>query len=79
MQETIKYRESLEKSIDLKDGLTLELWDKSRSMVGDRWKITIIAQIDVPVEKAFLGPNGNKQEILDDMKMLLGESVSFDK
>jgi hypothetical protein len=79
MQETIKYRESLEKSIDLKDGLTLELWDKSRSMVGDRWKITIIAQIDVPVEKAFLGPNGNKQENLDDMKMLLGESVRFEK
>jgi hypothetical protein len=79
MQETIKFRESLEKSIDLKNGLTLELWDKSRSMVGDRWKITIIAQIDVPVEKAFLEPNGNQQENLDDMKMLLGESVRFEK
>jgi len=79
MQETIKFRESLEKSIDLKNGLTLELWDKSRSMVGDRWKITVIAQIDVPVEKAFLEPNGNQQENLDDMKMLLGESVRFEK
>ncbi len=79
MQETIKFRESLEKSINLKNGLTLELWDKSRSMVGDRWKITVVAQTDIPVEKAFLEPNGSTQGNLDEMKMLLGESVRFEK
>lgn len=79
MQETIKFRESLEKSINLKNGLTLELWDKSRSMVGDRWKITVVAQTDIPVEKALLISNGSTQGNLDEMKMLLGESVRFEK
>ncbi len=79
MQETIKFRESLEKSINLKNGLTLELWDKSRSMVGDRWKITVVAQTDIPVEKALLESNGSTQGNLDEMKMLLGESVRFEK
>ena len=79
MQETIKFRESLEKSIDLKNGLTLELWDKSRSMVGDRWKITVIAQVDVPVEKAFLELNIDPPVSVDEMKNLIGESVRFEK
>jgi hypothetical protein len=79
MQDTIKFRESLEKSIDLENGLTVELWDKSRSMVGDRWKITVIAQIDIPVEKAFLESNGNIPINFDEMKKLLGESVRFEK
>lgn len=79
MQDTIKFRESLEKSIDLENGLTLELWDKSRSMVGDRWKIIVIAQVDIPVEKAFLETNTNVTANFDEMKKLLGESVRFEK
>jgi hypothetical protein len=79
MQDTIKFRNSLEKSIDLKNGLTLELWDKSRSMVGDRWKITVIAQVDIPLEKAFLETNTSETANFDEMKKALGESVRFEK
>jgi hypothetical protein len=79
MVETIKFRNSLEKSIDLKNGLTLELWDKSRIVAGDRWKIIVIAQVDIPVEKTFLGLNTNAPADFDEMKMLLGESVRFEK
>jgi hypothetical protein len=74
MQETKK----LEKSIELKNGLILELWVKSKPMAGDRWKIGIIAQIDVPV-KQVLEPNGNASVNIDEIKELLGESVRFEK
>ncbi len=79
MNETIIFKENLEKSIDLKNGLTLELWNKSRVMAGDRWKITVIAQVDVPVEKAFSESNPKTQVTLDEIKTLLGESVRFEK
>ena len=79
MHENIIPRENLEKSIPLKNGLTLELWDKSRVMAGDRWKITVTAQVDVPVEKALEEPISNIQVIFDEIKTLMGESVRFEK
>jgi hypothetical protein len=78
MQETIKLYERLEKSIELKNGLILELWVKSKAMAGDRWKIGVIAQSDVPVIKV-LEPNGNAPVNMDEIKELLGESVRFEK
>jgi hypothetical protein len=74
MSETKK----LEKSIELKNGLILELWVKSRPMAGDRWKIGIIAQSDVPV-KQVLEPNGTASINIDEIKELLGEFVRFEK
>lgn len=79
MVETIKIRNTLEKSIDLKNGLTLELWDKSRIVAGDRWKIIVIAQVNIPVEKTLFGLNANPPADFDEMKQLLGESVRFEK
>ena len=79
MHENIIPRENLEKSIPLKNGLTLELWDKSRVMAGDRWKITVTAQVDVPVEKALEEPISNIQVNFDEIKTLMGESVRFEK
>jgi hypothetical protein len=74
MQETKK----LEKSIELKNGLILELWVESKAMAGDRWKIGIIAQSDVPV-KQVSEPHGNASVDIDEIKELLGESVRFEK
>jgi hypothetical protein len=79
MHETLKVWESLEKSIDLKNGLTLEVWVKSKAMAGDRWKIGVIAQIDIPVEKAFSELNGNIPVSFEEIKKLFGKSVHFEK
>jgi hypothetical protein len=78
MQETKKIFENLEKSIELKNGLILELWVKAHAMAGDRWKISVIAQSDVPVKNA-LEPNGNAPVNIDEIKELLGDSVRFEK
>jgi hypothetical protein len=38
------------------NGLTLELWDHSRSVAGDRWHLALEARIGVPVEAANVPP-----------------------
>ena len=40
----------------LDNGLTLEFWDLSRPMVGDRWLIVLEARIAVAVGAATLPP-----------------------
>jgi len=40
--------------IDLENGLTLEIWNYSRKLAGDRWLVGFLAQISiVPAEKDF--------------------------
>ena len=40
----------------LNNGLTLELWDHSRTVAGDRWYLALEVRIAVPVEAANLPP-----------------------
>ena len=35
--------------ITLPNGLILELWDHSRLMAGDRWVVSLMAKVEVPV------------------------------
>ena len=40
----------------LANGLTLELWDHSRPLVGDRWFVRLEARIAIPVRSEALPP-----------------------
>lgn len=40
----------------LNNGLTLELWDHSRPVAGDRWYLALEARITIPVNEANLPP-----------------------
>ena len=44
----------------LDNGLTIEFWDLSRPMIGDRWIITLELRITIPINAANLpaGPAG---------------------
>ena len=37
----------------LDNGITLELWDESRPLAGDRWMVSFVARIQVPVEPEY--------------------------
>ncbi len=41
--------EKLIEKVTLPNGLILELWDNSRLMAGDRWLVSLIAKVEVPV------------------------------
>jgi hypothetical protein len=38
----------------MKNGLTLELWDHSRPVAGDRWFVCLAARITIPVQAETL-------------------------
>jgi hypothetical protein len=41
---------------ELPNGLTLEVWDKSRPVAGDRWQIVLESRICIPVNPSTLPP-----------------------
>jgi hypothetical protein len=59
----------------LKNGLTLELWDHSRPVAGDRWFVCLAARIAVPVQAETLPPEliAHAAAVLE----ALGEEIIF--
>ena len=72
----------LVKTIGLKNNLKLKIYDRSKKMAGDRWLVSMIAQVDIPVSSVPQtlhdlqhDPDNNKDEIMK----LLGNTVTFEQ
>jgi hypothetical protein len=72
-------KEKLIKTLDLENGLQLNVYDASRKLVGDRWLVSLIVRMDVPVTEALKKNNRESMENIDEIKDMLGESVLFEK
>jgi len=59
----------------LDNGLTLEFWDLSRPMIGDRWIVVLEARLAIPVGAATLPPDLMGQEA--EISRTLGPEVVF--
>ena len=59
----------------LVNGLTLEFWDLSRPMLGDRWVVTLEIRLSVPIGPATLPPDLLPQEAA--IVRALGPEVVF--
>ena len=59
----------------LDNGLTLELWDHSRPLVGDRWFVRLSARIAIPVQAETLPPElkAHAAQVVGE----LGEEIIF--
>ena len=67
--------EKLHSRHSLDNGLTLEFWDLSRPMVGDRWIITLELRIAIPINSANLPPDLQAQEA--EIIRSLGNEIIF--
>jgi hypothetical protein len=67
------------KSVELKKGLHLDLYDSSRNVAGDRWQVVLTASIKMP-NNALL-PRDNPQSTLngDEAMSSLPNSTSFEQ
>ena len=72
-------KEKLIKTLDLENGLQLNVYDASRKLVGDRWLVSLIVRMDVPVTEALKKNSRESVENIDEIKDMLGESVLFEK
>jgi predicted chitinase len=72
-------KEKLIKTLDLENGLQLNVYDASRKLVGDRWLVSMIVRMDVPVTEALKKNSSESTENIDEIKDMLGDSVMFEK
>lgn len=71
--------ERLIETIELENRLTLKLYDSSRKLAGDRWLVTLIARIDVPVDPALIEAQTLSDARENAVKKALGSHVLFEQ
>ena len=67
------------RTVDLKNGLRLEVLDDSRNVAGDRWQVVLTIRVKIPVNKLFLGDDTQMALNLDEIISSIGESVCFEQ
>jgi hypothetical protein len=72
-------KEKLIKTLDLENGLQLNVYDASRKLVGDRWLVSMIVRMDVPVTEVLKKNSIQPTKSIDEIKSVLGDSVIFEK
>ena len=71
--------DNLIKTIDLENGLKLKLFDASRKLVGDRWLVSLIARIEMPINELLLKKDGAPLLNVDEIRKALGEKLLFEQ
>jgi len=70
-------KEKLIKTLDLENGLQLEIYDASRNIAGDRWLVSLIARMEIPVSKVL--EKNDPQVNVKELKYVLGERIIFEQ
>jgi hypothetical protein len=70
-------REKLVDKIALDNGLTLELWDRSRQVAGDRWLVCFVARTTVPVEPEYFEAEENEGMTLEVVRGSVGDHAAY--
>ena len=65
--------------IGFANGMLLELYDFSRKVAGGRWRVGLLARIDIPVEEALLYLNGGDPECILAFKEACGATLRFEQ
>jgi hypothetical protein len=67
------------KTMDLKNGMQLQFYDNSKKLAGDRWLISLIVRMEIPVAEVSINDEGKSMERVDEIKKVLGEKVLFEQ
>jgi hypothetical protein len=75
----VSMKEKPIKTMGLKNGMTLNFYDASRSLIGDRWLISLIIRMEIPVVDVLINDEGKSMDSLSEIKKVLGEKVLFEQ
>lgn len=67
------------KKISLKNGLDLEFIDISRKIAGDRYQVTLLTRVEVPVEEGWFSENNQEIPDIDEIRKKIGNRVIFEQ
>ncbi len=71
--------ETLVKIIKLGNGPELKLYDRSRKIAGDRWQVSLIARMEIPVNCLASAEAARLSATVDEIKAALGAYAVFEK
>jgi hypothetical protein len=69
--------EKLIDKIGLENGLTLELYDCSRPVAGDRWLVSLMVRIDVGVDPQYFKGQDVATPPFDDIRRAVGDKITY--
>ncbi|MFZ0482360.1 MAG: hypothetical protein WAL93_03135, partial [Desulfobacterales bacterium] len=78
-EKELNMKEKLIKTLDLENGLQLNIYDASRMLVGDRWLVSLIVRMDVPVTETLKKVSRQPIIKINEIRDILGDSVLFEK
>ncbi len=62
----------------LKNAATLELYDTSRTMIGDRMLVSLTARVQIPVDSLYEHRAAQELPPADPLRALLGDPVTWE-
>ena len=72
-------KEKLIKTIDLENGMKLNFYDGSRKLAGDRWLVSLIIRMEIPVTEVSMNEGSESTKSVDEIKNVLGEKILFEQ
>ena len=69
--------EKLIDKIKLENGLTLELYDRSKHVAGDRWLVSFLACMEVGVEREYFEDQDPSNLPFDAIRKAVGDKVTY--
>jgi len=72
-------KEKLIKIMELNNGMKLNFYDASRRLAGDRWLVSLIIRMEIPVVEALINDKGKSMASVGEIKKMLGEKVLFEQ
>lgn len=69
--------QTLMKTMDLSNGLKLEIYDISRRLAGDRWYVGMMVRIDIPLTDLRSTTQLLSNYSVEEIRAAVGETVRF--
>ena len=70
--------EELIQTFDLENNLVLELFDASKKITGDRFQVSLVSRIKIPIRNDLFGKELKSPDI-EDIISALGETVIYEE
>ena len=67
------------KTLDLNNGLQLKIYDASRNLAGDRWLVSLIARMEIPISEVMERNDPQPTEYVKELKDVLGARIMFEQ
>lgn len=72
-------QEKLIRELELDNGLTMQLFERSKKVAGDRYFVSLVARMTIPVESQWFGQSDKTEQQAKNIASTLGRSVVFEK